>query len=62
MYYTYILESKIKSSEHYIRHASDIKERLAKHNSEESPYTAKFRPWRLKLYMAFEKLEQAKKI
>ncbi len=29
MYYTYILESEIKSSEHYIGHASDIKERFS---------------------------------
>jgi putative endonuclease len=61
MYYTYILESTIKHSEHYIGHTSDLKERLLIHNNGKSPHTAKFRPWKVKLYIAFEKLEQAKK-
>ena len=61
MYYTYIIESEIKSCEHYIGHTSDIKKRLAIHNAGKSPHTAKFRPWKLKLYIAFEKLEQAEK-
>ena len=60
MYYTYILESEIKSSVDYIGHTANIKERLAKHNTGENPHTTKFRSWKLKLYIAFGRLEQAK--
>ncbi|MCG2711675.1 MAG: GIY-YIG nuclease family protein [Candidatus Omnitrophica bacterium] len=59
MYYTYIIESETISNRRYIGHTSDITERLAEHNSGKSPHTAKFRPWRLRLYIAFETLEQA---
>ncbi len=61
MYYTYIIESKVDSTKHYIGHTADLQKRLNIHNNGKSTHTANFRPWRLKLYIAFEKLEQAKK-
>lgn len=61
MYYTYILESVNKPGERYIGHTSDLKERLKRHNSGKCKHTAKFKPWRLRLYIAFESLGQAQR-
>jgi putative endonuclease len=48
----YILESF--HAEHFcVGIADDVPARLAKHNSGEVPHTSKFRPWRLKTYIAF---------
>ena len=52
MTYVYILES-LDSAHFYIGITSDLKARLAKHNAGEVPHTSKYRPWRLKTYVAF---------
>ncbi len=58
MVYVYILESC--DAEHfYIGITRDLRRRLAKHNAGEVPHTAKFRPWRLKTYVAFSDEQQA---
>lgn len=59
MYYTYVLESINDPGRRYIGHTSNIGARLARHNAGESHYTAKYRPWKLKLYVAFETRDQA---
>jgi putative endonuclease len=59
MFYTYILESECKPGERYIGHTSDLKQRLFEHNSGKCPHSAKFRPWKIKTYIAFEKSVQA---
>ena len=59
MFYTYIIESRNGPRKRYIRHTSDLKQRLAEHNAGRCPHTAKFVPWKLKTYIAFETLEQA---
>jgi predicted GIY-YIG superfamily endonuclease len=59
MHYTYILESSTEPGERYIGHTSDLKKRLKEHNAGKCRHTAKLKPWRLKLYIAFETLEQA---
>ena len=59
MYYTYILESETKSGERYIGHTSDLKSRLEEHTTGKCSHTNKFKPWKLKLYVAFETLRQA---
>lgn len=52
MKYVYILQSE--DSEHfYVGAAEDVRARLLKHNAGEVPHTSKFRPWRLKTYLAF---------
>lgn len=60
MYHTYIIESKIKEGQRYIGHTSNLKKRIAEHNSAKCLHTAKFRPWKLKLYIGFESLELAR--
>jgi len=59
VYYTYILESETKPGERYIGHTSDLKNRLKEHNTGKCSHTAKFKPWRIRLYIAFETLDQA---
>jgi predicted GIY-YIG superfamily endonuclease len=59
MYFTYILESLSKPGERYIGHTSDLKRRLKEHNSGKCGHTADLKPWKLKIYVAFETLIQA---
>ena len=48
----YILES-LDGEHFYVGIADDVPARLLKHNAGEVPHTSKFRPWRLKTYIAF---------
>ena len=59
MFYTYILRSLSYPEQRYIGSTSDLKSRLAKHNAGEVPHTAKFRPWKVEAYFAFETKEKA---
>ena len=59
MFYTYILRSLSHPDQRYIGSASDLKSRLAKHNAGEVPHTAKFCPWKVEAYFAFETKEKA---
>jgi putative endonuclease len=52
MKYVYILES-LEAEHFYIGITDDLRARLAKHNAGEVPHTSKYRPWRLKSYIAF---------
>jgi putative endonuclease len=58
MKYVYILETE--DSEHfYVGLTDNLRGRLAKHNSGEVPHTSKYRPWRIKTYVAFSSNERA---
>jgi len=59
MFYTYILRSLSHPDQRYIGSSADLKSRLAKHNKGDVPHTAKFRPWKLEAYFAFETREKA---
>jgi putative endonuclease len=59
VYYTYILESETKPGERYIGQTSDLKNRLKEHNTGICSHTTKFKPWRIRLYIAFETADQA---
>ncbi len=59
MYYAYVLQSVDFPDRLYHGHSSDLKHRLADHNSGHCPHPARFRPWKLKFYAAFETLERA---
>ena len=54
MYYTYILSSLVNPDHFYIGSTSDLKRRLIEHNSGKSIHTNKFKPWKIKNYIAFE--------
>jgi len=59
MFYTYLIESLSRHEQHYIGYSTDLRQRLADHNVRKSPHTSKFAPWKIKLYVAFETIEQA---
>jgi putative endonuclease len=53
MKYVYILHSLTFPGHHYTGITDDLRARLAKHNAGEVSYSSKYRPWKLKTYMAF---------
>jgi putative endonuclease len=59
MQYVYILRSESDPDRHYVGTTADLKLRLAKHNRGEVSHTAKFAPWALKTYLAFEETAKA---
>jgi len=54
MLYVYILESLLNVEHFYIGITEDLKFRLKQHNAGEVFHTAKYKPWKLKNYFAFE--------
>jgi predicted GIY-YIG superfamily endonuclease len=59
MRYVYILQGAEAADRHYTGSTKDLKARVAKHNGGDVPHTAKFRPWRLKTYLAFSDEQRA---
>jgi predicted GIY-YIG superfamily endonuclease len=49
----YLLESEGSDGQRYVGMTSDLKQRLAEHNSGKSSHTSKFVPWKLVTYLAF---------
>ena len=60
MHFTYVLESLSNPGKRYVGHTSDLGQRLSDHNAGSCVNTRKYRPWKLKLYLAFETLKQAR--
>ena len=60
MFYAYILRSISDPDQRYIGSTSDLRKRLAVHNAGGVPHTAKFRPWKIETYIAFETEERAR--
>ena len=58
MKYVYILEST-GTPEHYYGRDKRIRSRLQKHNAGDVQHTSKFRPWRVKTYIAFSDEDRA---
>jgi len=58
MKFVYLLES-LDSEHFYAGITDDVSARLSKHNAGEVPHTSKYRPWRLKTYVAFSDEKQA---
>jgi putative endonuclease len=58
MKYVYILQS-IDSDHFYIGITMDLRARLIKHNAGEVRHTSKYKPWKLKTYVAFSDEKQA---
>ena len=59
MFYTYILESHSEPSQRYVGHTEDLRQRVTEHNAGKCTHTSKFLPWKVKVYIAFETIEQA---
>lgn len=54
MIYVYILQSLSDSDRFYDGITKDLKLRLKKHNAGEVLHTAKYKPWKIKNYVAFQ--------
>jgi len=54
MKYVYLLQSLANPTQRYVGLTSNLEKRLSAHNSGQSSHTAKFRPWELVGYLAFE--------
>ncbi len=54
MYYVYLLRSIHLPDQTYIGFTEDLKTRFVAHNHGQSPHTAKFKPWKLITYLAFQ--------
>jgi len=52
MKYVYILES-LDGAHFYVGIADNVPERLIKHNTGAVSHTSKYRPWRVRTYIAF---------
>ena len=61
MHYTYILQSLKDPYHFYTGSTSNLKRRLQEHNNGQSIHTNKFKPWKIKNYIAFEDLEKAQR-
>ena len=59
MHYVYLIRSISIPDRTYIGLTADLKARLKKHNEGGSPHTAKFKPWMLVQYSAFQTREKA---
>ena len=59
MKYVYILQSLADSQHFYTGITDDLKVRLSAHNSGGVTHTSKFRPWRVKSYIAFTDEDRA---
>jgi predicted GIY-YIG superfamily endonuclease len=59
MKYVYILYSNAFPDRHYTGITDDLKTRLAKHNAGEVSHTSKYKPWKLKTYIAFSDEKRA---
>ena len=53
MRYVYILWSEIDEKRFYTGRTENPRGRLKNHNAGRVPHTAKWKPWRLKTYVAF---------
>ncbi len=54
MFYVYMLQTIDHPKQCYTGFTSDLKKRLTSHNNGESFHTAKYRPWKLVAYQAFD--------
>ena len=55
----YILVSHANEQKHYSGFATDLEERLLRHNRGACPHTAKDRPWRIETAIAFRSRTKA---
>jgi len=55
MHYVYILQSVGVPGHFYIGSTDNLRQRLRQHQVDVDAHAAKYRPWKLKTYLAFEK-------
>ena len=57
--YVYILQSEINPDHFYIDRTQDLRVRVSRHNSGQVRHTSKWKPWRLKTYLALSDSSRA---
>jgi putative endonuclease len=60
MKYVYILQIEIEPERFYTGLTDDLNRRLKGHNSGKSIHTNKYKPWKIKTYIAFSDYAKAK--
>lgn len=59
MHFVYILESEKDSQHWYVGVTDNVERRLHEHNEGNSAHSNKYKPWRIKNYIAFEGRQKA---
>jgi predicted GIY-YIG superfamily endonuclease len=59
MHYVYILQSDADERRFYTGLTNDLRKRLRSHNAGHVAHTAKWKPWHLKTYVAFQSRTRA---
>ena len=59
MFYVYIIKSG-QDGRLYVGFSTELKGRIKAHNFGQSIHTAKYKPWKLICYLAFEDIDTAK--
>jgi len=59
MHYVYILSSIPFPAQYYTGSTGDLEARLHKHNKGDVPHTAKFKPWMVEAFFAFQSEDKA---
>jgi predicted GIY-YIG superfamily endonuclease len=60
MFYVYLLVSIAHPNQRYVGFTTDLKQRLKSHNEGASVHTAKYRPWKVVSYFAFDDERRAR--
>jgi putative endonuclease len=50
--YVYILQSEVDPERFYTGSTTNLRDRLRRHNNGRVPHTSKWKPWRIKTYIA----------
>ncbi|HVF70869.1 MAG TPA: GIY-YIG nuclease family protein [Chthoniobacterales bacterium] len=58
--YVYILHREANADRFYVGCTDDLRARLRRHNSGQVPHTSKWKPWRIKIYIAFSTRARAR--
>jgi len=58
-FYVYILQNVQMPGRFYVGLTGDLKQRLVRHNAGEVPHTSEFRPWQIKIAVAFADRQRA---
>jgi len=57
--YAYILQSEADHEHFYVGRTQDLRTRILRHNSGQVRHTSKWKPWRLKTYLALSDASRA---
>ena len=60
MFYVYLLASLGHADRRYVGFTTNLKQRVKSHNEGASVHTAKYRPWKLVSYLAFDDERRAR--